>query len=447
LFDSYIVLIAASLIIVLSYFFDVASKKFKIPSVLFLITTGLILKYAGEYYGFTFQDEFFSILELLGIVGLIMIVLEAAVDLKISKKKVPIIRQSFALALFILIATSFSIAGIIYYILDNEPFFHCLVYAIPLSVVSSAVLIPSVHTLTKSKKEFLIYESTFSDIIGILFFNFVVIQEGSILSLSGITMIVATVLFSIIVSYVLVFVFSKIKTHIKLFLMIAVLALLYALGKQLHLSSLLMIFIFGIVMNNAKIFYRSKLANHINFDNVKSIGSEFRIVTAETAFVIRTFFFITFGMSIDLALLADPRVLVIGFIILVILYLVRYVNFKVFLKTNVFPEIFLAPRGLITILLFFSIPTAYKIVGLSEGILFFVILGTSIIMMMAIMSSKDSEMESTTFFDVGLGQASDYEIEYETYSEFDDLLDDVSGINKKALENKDNTNDKKGDSK
>lgn len=122
MFDSYIVIIAASLIIVLSYFFDVASKKFKIPSVLFLISTGLILKYAGEFYGFTFQEEFFSVLELLGIVGLIMIVLEAAVDLKISKKKTPLIRQSFAVALFVLIATSFSIAGVIFYILDNEPF-------------------------------------------------------------------------------------------------------------------------------------------------------------------------------------------------------------------------------------------------------------------------------------------------------------------------------------
>jgi NhaP-type Na+/H+ or K+/H+ antiporter len=227
--------------------------------------------------------------------------------------------------------------------------------------------------------------------------------------------------------------------------MISILTLLYAFGKQLHLSTLLMIFIFGLVMNNAKIFFRSKLANHINFDNVKSIGKEFMIVTAETAFVVRTFFFITFGLMIDLRLLLDPRVLVIGFIILVILYVVRYLNFKVFLKTSVFPEIFLAPRGLITILLFLMIPSKFAIQDLSFGILFFVILGTSIIMMIAIMTSKDSEMQSTTFFDVGLGQASDYEIEYETFSEFDDLLDDVSGMKNKALENKDNTNDKKGD--
>jgi len=450
LFNPYIAIIAASLIIVASYFFDVASKKFKIPSVLFLIFTGIGLKYGLAYYDLVVPESFFSILQLLGIFGLIMIVLEAALDLKISKDKVPLIRSSVALALFVLVITAFSIGGVIYYILVDEPFFNCLVYAIPLSVVSSAVLIPSVHTLTKKKKEFLIYESTFSDILGILFFNFVVLQEGSVLSWSGITMIVATVLFSIFVSYILVFVFSKIKTHVKLFLMIAILALLYALGKKLNLSTLLMIFIFGIVMNNAKIFYRGRLSKTINFDNVKSIRREFHTITAETAFVIRTFFFIAFGMSIDVMLLADPRVLVIGFIILVLLYLVRYVNFKVFLKTDVFPEIFLAPRGLITILLFFSIPLQFQIKDLSEGILFFVILGTSLIMMAAIMASKDSEMETTTLFDVGLGQASDYEIEYETFSEFDDLLDDVGNIkgnsDKKLNENNDNNNEPKGES-
>jgi hypothetical protein len=70
--------------------------------------------------------------------------------------------------------------------------------------------------------------------------------------------------------------------------------------------------------------------------------------------------------------------------------------------------------------------------------------------MAAIMSTKDSEVQTTTLFDVGLGQASDYEIEYETFSEFDDLLDDVKNINedsdKKLNENNDNNNEPKGDS-
>lgn len=424
-FDPYLAIIAAALLVVASYFFDIASKKFKIPSVLFLIFTGIALKYVSNYYGIN-TESFFGVLQVLGIIGLIMIVLEAAIDLKISRKKIPVIRQSIFLAIIVLVLTAFSIGGVIFYILGDEPFLNCLIYAIPLSVVSSAVLIPSVHTLTKKKKEFLIYESTFSDIMGILFFNFVLLQEGNILSLKGVTMIVSTLVSSILISYVLVWIFSKIKTHIKLLMMIAVLALLYALGKKLHLSPLLMIFIFGVVLNNAKIFFKGFLSKFLDFDSVKDTGKEFRIVTAETAFVVRTFFFIVFGMMIKLEQLMDPTVLLIGAIIVVILYLVRFLNFKIFLKTDVFPEIFLAPRGLITILLFLTIPAKYTIDGFSEGILFFVILATSIIMMIAIMTTKDSKMESITFFDIGLGQASDFDLEYETYSEFDDLLDTQS---------------------
>jgi hypothetical protein len=39
------------------------------------------------------------------------------------------------------------------------------------------------------------------------------------------------------------------------------------------------------------------------------------------------------------------------------------------------------PRGLITVLLFYSIPEMYKLSKFNEGILFFVILTTSVIMM------------------------------------------------------------------
>lgn len=121
-----------------------------------------------------------------------MIVLEAAVDLKISREKIPLIRKSVLISLLVLVITSLAIGSSIM-LLINEPFFNCLIYAIPLSVVSSAVLIPSVHTLSEQKKEFLIYESTFSDIIGIMFFNFVVLQEESIFNLGGLANILFTI--------------------------------------------------------------------------------------------------------------------------------------------------------------------------------------------------------------------------------------------------------------
>lgn len=59
-----------------------------------------------------------------------------------------------------------------------------------------------------------------------------------------------------------------------------------------------------------------------------------------------------------------------------------------FLKTGVFPEITIAPRGLITILLYYSIPAYYKITGFNEGVLFFIIVTTSIVMMSGLIMYK-----------------------------------------------------------
>jgi len=201
------------------------------------------------------------------------------------------------------------------------------------------------------------------------------------------------------------------------------LAILYAVCKKLHLSSLLLIFIFGLFLNNTKLFFFNKLQGYIDHGAVKKLVKDFHLITAETAFVVRTLFFVAFGMMIDLNQLLDPKVIIVGSVIIVILYSVRYLNFKMFLKTDVFPEIFLAPRGLITILLFFQIPAVYEIRGLGMGVLFFVILATGLIMMMGLMFSKDSIIDEFTVIDFGLGPSSDNANidKISKFSEYDDL--------------------------
>ena len=394
MFDPYFILIMASLLVGISYVYDIISKRTKIPTVLLLISTGIILKYFGPYINFdvgAFEEEVNGALELLGIVGLIVIVLEAALDLNLSKGKLPIIGTSLMLALIILIITSLGIAVIIMVFL-GEPFFNSLIYAIPMSVVSSAVLIPSVHVLEGKKREFLIYESTFSDIMGIMFFNFVVMRElAGHSNLEEMLLIIFSIAISFILSYFLVYFFSRITTHLKVFLMMALLALLYSLGKKFHISSLLIILIFGIVMNNTELFFRGPLSKLIKESYKKKVCKDFKTITAETAFVVRTFFFVTFGLSINLLNLVNIKVILIGSLIVLLTYLVRYVNFRLILRTNVFPEIFLAPRGLITILLFYSIPQVYLLSSFSVGILFYVILVTGIVMMIALIKTPDTE--------------------------------------------------------
>ncbi|OYT15527.1 MAG: sodium:proton exchanger [Bacteroidetes bacterium 4572_77] len=409
--DSYILLIGIGAIIVLSYLYDLLSLKLKVPSVLFLISTGIALQYIDTRFlqNIHLADTLLPTLEILGMLGMIMIVLEAALDLEITKNKIPLIRNSFFMALIVLIISSLAIALIIMNVGAPTPFFNSLIYAIPLSVVSSAVLIPSVHNLTQNKKEYMTYEATFSDIIGIMFFNFIVIQGGLFFSIDGLLMIIMTIGFSLFFSVVLVMGATKLRANLKLFLVIALLCILYAVGKKMHLSPLLMIFIFGLILNNGH-----KMTKKINYNqrfiensSLKKLKHDFKIITGESSFLMRTCFFVIFGMSINLRAILEIEVIVVGSIIVILLYLIRFINFKLFIKTDVFPEVFLAPRGLITILLFYQIPAYYQIESFSVEILSFVIIVTGLVMSLALIFTPSIKAEELTVIDIGLAPVSE----------------------------------------
>ena len=76
--------------------------------------------------------------------------------------------------------------------------------------------------------------------------------------------LIFTIVFSIIASYILIYIFQKLKGHNKLFLLISILLLLYAIGKMFHLSSLIIILIFGVILNNYTLFFKGGLINYLN---------------------------------------------------------------------------------------------------------------------------------------------------------------------------------------
>lgn len=185
--NPYLIIIILSILIVISYVFNIVASRIRIPSVLLLLGTGIGLSYLSSNIGFVLpaQDVF---LELLGIVGLIFIVLEGALDLHVTPQKVPLITRSLLAALFMLLATSAIICFIFMEFLDMQ-LKMALIYSVPLGVVSSSIAIPSVEKLSAEKKEFIVYESTFSDILGIMLFNYVILDNplstGSIASFFG----------------------------------------------------------------------------------------------------------------------------------------------------------------------------------------------------------------------------------------------------------------------
>ena len=396
-FSSYETIIAVAAVIIFSYIFTTISKRTNIPSVLLLIILGVAINRGLESLNdMKLGDDLFSLLEILGIVGLIMIVLEAALDLELTKEKRPLIIKSFFVALVGLLGSIAAIAYTLNFFLIPD-LFTALVYAVPLSIMSSAIIIPSVASLSHSKKEFMIYESTFSDILGIMFFYFLIgnaeTQNTQAIILDIVVNISVTILLSVVVSYALVLLFQKLESDVKLFLLIAVLILMYSIGKKFHLSSLVVILIFGLVLNNYKLFFKGRLEKWINESTFKQVLKDFHVVTLESAFVVRTFFFVIFGMTLDLSALLDLEVAMISLSIILSLYVVRFICLKIFGVKSIFPELFVAPRGLITILLFFSIPDEYIFVEFNSGILLFTILASSLIMTFGLITNKDQGEE------------------------------------------------------
>lgn len=382
--NAYNLIIVLACVIIASHIFNYISKRTNIPSVILLILLGIGGKYAMDYYNFNQDGLIFGTLEVLGIVGLIMIVLEAAIDLKLSREKWPIIWKSFTVALISLIVCAFGISLIINQVFKEDPIIS-LVYAVPLSIMSSAIVIPSVSRLAKDKKEFMIYESTFSDILGIMFFYFLVenvgVESANQVIYSVVGNIIITIVISVVVSYALVLLFQRLEGDVKLFMLIAVLILLYAIGKQLHLSSLVIILVFGLLLNNNNLFFIGKLKEFINEKTINSILKDLHLVTRESAFVVRTFFFVVFGTTIDLRALLDLEIFAVGLGIVVFFFIVRFVFLKLFfLKKSIFPEFFITPRGLITVLLFFSIPEELTSLTFNSDIILITIIVTSLVM-------------------------------------------------------------------
>ena len=385
---TYTILIILSGLVIFSYLFDLVASKTKVPSVLLLLLLGIGLRLLVDNLKIqTFN--FLSILPTLGTVGLILIVFEGSLELKYDRHKNKVIRSAFFSALSILMGTIVVITCIIYQITHHD-LYTCIANAIPFSVISSAIAIPSAAALNNTDKEFVIYESSFSDILGIIIFNFAItnhsINTSAFIGLGLSTFLI--LLLSAIACVVLLYVMGRLVHHIKFFLIIAILILVYAIGQSYHLSSLVLILSTGLFLNNADTIENAWFRSVFLYKNLTADLSQLYQLSAESAFILRTFFFVIFGFTMNIGDLNNTIVLANGFFILISIYIIRVVFLKLFKKENLSPILYIAPRGLISILLYFNLPASLKIPEVGTPFLFLVVLGSSIVMTLGITLSK-----------------------------------------------------------
>lgn len=390
---TYWILIVFSLLVVLSYFFDWVARKSKFPSVLLLIVTGVLLQLGCAHFAIALP-ALDAMLPTLGTIGLILIVLEGALELQFAPSKLPVIRRAFFAALLILLLSWAGVAALIWYI-SGEGWRLCLLNAVPYAVISSAIAIPSVAGLTESKKEFIVYESSFSDILGIVLFNFVLanseVTGTSFLNL-GID-VTAVLVLAVVFSLVLLYTMGSIKHHVKFFLLLAILVLVYALGKIYHLSTLIIVLVFGLLVSNASLVKNAFFRKHFLYDNLDADLHQFFHLTAESAFLMRTFFFVLFGFTMQPGALLQPSLLLTGIFFFALLLGVRFLYLRVFSPREVLPAVFIMPRGLISILLFYSIPETERIAASGQPVLLFIVIATSVLMTAGLLQKQpESEL-------------------------------------------------------
>ena len=376
------VILGLCVVIILSYLFDITFKYSKIPGVVLLIALGIALQVIVNYTGFEIPNMR-PVLPVLGTLGLILIVMDASLEIRFEKNKMKGLLQG-VMASVVLTVLFVSILTFAIIKIWNLPLAATLLNVIPLSIISSAVVISASGLLTGNQREFITLESAVSDIFGILLFDFIILNHESftagLVDFASKTFI--TVLIAAVLAISLAWLLYRINYHVNYIIILTAVVMSYAIAKLLHLPGLLLVIVFGLSLSNNHIAQNTFIRGFIDFDKFKRDIDSFKKILAELTFIVRSFFFIMFGFYTNLVGLVHIQSIALAAAITVFLFFIRWLFFRFAIGKDLGKLVWFAPRGLITILLFMSVPDVFRINIINEEVVTLVILMSILVMMM-----------------------------------------------------------------
>lgn len=381
------IIITLCVLLLIAYLFDLSASKTRIPSVILLLALGWVVKQLASIAAIDLPN-LSPVLPILGTIGLILIVLEGSLELELNETKFPLIVKSSLLALIPMLAMSLGLAWV-FQQYGGYSFKNSLANSIPLAIISSAIAIPSARNLIKGHREFITYESSLSDIFGVIFFNFITLNDNIGTETVGhfLLELVIILLISFIATIGLAFFLNKIKHHIKYIPIILMVVLIYAISKYYHLPGLIFILLFGLFLGNIDELRHIKFIEKLHPVNFNKEVHKFRELTTEMAFLIRALFFLLFGFLIETEELLNTQTILWAAAITASVFIIRGMFLRLFqLPLN--PLLYIAPRGLITILLFLSVPEAQQIAIADKSLVIQVIILAALFMMFGLMKQK-----------------------------------------------------------
>lgn len=346
--------------VLVSYWFSHLGRVLRVPSVVLLLAAGLLLREFTDHRQTT-QELPTDLLPVLGTIGLILIVLEGGLDLNLRPGRRRFLLSTFGAAVLGVGLTSAALAAGFHLALGIG-WAQAAALAVPFAVISSAVAIPSAEVLPPELREYVIYESSWSDIVGVMAFNAVLLAAAAGSGEAALNFFgggLAVLVLGVAIGLAVFWLVGHLEGHVKFLPMIFALVLVYAGAKALHLSPLLIVLILALMLNNPHLILRIKWFDRLYSKDYWAELDKLKHLTAEATFFVRTFFFLLLGYSTDLRGLAEARTWAVAAGIVAAIFVLRVpVVWLCSEGRGVRPLLWAAPRGLITVLLFYGLPAA-----------------------------------------------------------------------------------------
>lgn len=391
--DPSLILVTLGAIVLVAYLLDFVGRRLRVPSVVLLIFSGLALRAITDFVG-AVPEIPQELLPVLGTVGLILIVLEGALDISLTREHIGLVGRTAAMAVAGIVITGGLIAGLLVAVFGTSAL-QALLLATPFAVISSAVAIPAASALAQRQREFVIYESSLSDIFGVILFYALLRYTGDIGSLlvSQVGEITLSIVIGLVVALAIFWLIQRIDHHVRVLPMIFGIVLLYGVGKMMHLAPLVLVVLVGLLLNNSFLFERLSRGRVRAASSFEADLDAFKHLTAEFTFVVRCFFFVLLGYSTQLAQLADPLAWGMAVVVVLCCVLPRWPLLRAVAGERSRVLVFFAPRGLITVLLFMSLPAQHMLPAIPSAMLMLVILIWALLLTYGSVRMNDSPRE------------------------------------------------------
>jgi cell volume regulation protein A len=380
------------LLVFAAHLFTGIFSKTRIPDVLLLIAIGIVV---GPLLGLVSPEQFGSVGPVFTTITLIIILFESGIALKLGMLK-SALGGALSLAPLSFFLTMGVVAGVSIWLADLEVLPAFILGAI-VGSTSEAVVIPLVRQL-KLKEEvstLLSVESSINDVLSIVI-TIALIQawvsgEFQVATVSG--NLIASFLVALVLGIAGALVWSTLLNWFHtvknaMFTTPAFVFVIYGLTEIMGFSGAIAALAFGVTIGNIEsinipIFRRNRERESVGLNETE------KVFFSEVAFLLKSFFFIYLGLSLELI---SQWLIIVGLILTGIAFVLRIPAVKMSIRKPMADKeaavmAVMVPKGLAAVVLA-SIPVQLGVTGgqtiqnVTYGVVLFSIVATSVLVLL-----------------------------------------------------------------